>query len=54
LRQCGRCTAMRHSCVGVLAFLLLLVAVIVFALTPPERRSASSSALPGPLWGARP
>ena len=35
-----------------LALLILLVAVLVFALGPHEQRNAASTALPGPLWSA--
>jgi cbb3-type cytochrome oxidase subunit 3 len=45
---------MRHSSFGVLAMLLLLVAVVVFLLAPHERHNASGSAMPGPFWAGRP
>jgi len=46
---------MRHSSFGVLIFLLLLVVVAVFLLTPHEKQGASSGwGLPGQFWGSRP
>jgi cbb3-type cytochrome oxidase subunit 3 len=44
---------MRYSCFGTLTLLILLVAVIVFALTPQDRHSVASVPTPGPLWSSR-
>jgi hypothetical protein len=50
-----RCTSMRHSSIGFLIMVLLLVVVAVFLLTPHEKHGASSGwGLPGQFWGSRP
>lgn len=42
---------MRNSSFSALVLLILLIAAVVFALTPHERHRAAE--LPGPLWSAR-
>jgi len=50
----GRCTAMRYSCFGTLALLVLLIVVVMVLFSPFQRHSVVSSSMPGPLWASRP